>query len=514
VIRRLTLAVALLLAQTVTARAQVAIQLRDVGPGVGADILARAVASPHTVLPPVSGQRLIRADSSYARTVIALGSTVIVEGTIHGDLLVVGGDLFMHPGGRIDGRAIAIGGGVYESMLAHTGSVLAFRDYTYDIEPVAGGFALSYHPFSISADTTATLSLPGIKGFGIPTYDRINGLSIGFGPLFRVPNSPIRVEPRLTYRSHLGKLDPSVSAGTLLDRRTALRLNAGRGTYSNDAWIWSDFVNSGEFALVGDDTRNYYRATRADLSVARLFESAASTLEPYIGARVERGTSVPRDSVATSAPWTLLNRRDQDDGRRPNPRINEGAIVSAVAGARYEWTAEGGIIGAAKIDGEVGGFGARSASGVSCAAPASCNASSFGQLTLDGSIAFPTFGLQTLRFDMHAVATAARQTPRQRYAYVGGPGTISTLELLEQGGDQLIFLDGRYTIPFSRVVLPLIGSPTVTVREVLAGAAVKRFPTLAQGTGARIAAGFLYFEFLVDPVHGRATKGFGISIAR
>jgi hypothetical protein len=514
VIRRLSLAVALLVAHTVTARAQVAIQLRDVGPGVGPEILASAVAAPHTVLPPVSGQRLIRGDSIYARTVIALGSTVIVEGTIHGDLLVVGGDLFMHPGGRIDGRAIAIGGGVYESTLAHTGGVLAFRDFTYDIEPVAGGFALSYHPFSISADTTATFSLPGVKGFGIPTYDRINGLSLGFEPLFRVPNSPIRIEPRVTYRSHLGKLDPSVSAGMLLDRRTALRLNAGRGTYTNDAWIWSDLVNSGEFALVGDDTRNYYRATRADLSVARRFESAASTLQPYVGARVERGSSLPRDSGATSAPWTLFSRHDPDDARRPNARIDEGTIVSAVAGARYDWTAEGGIIGAAKVDGEVGGFSARSASGVSCADAGSCHPSSFGQLTLDGSITFPTFGLQALTLDLHVVATAASQTPRQRYAYLGGPGTISTLELLEQGGDQLLFLDGRYTIPFSRVVLPLIGSPTVTVREVLAGAAVKRFPTLAQGTGARIAAGFLYFEFLVDPVHGHATKGFGVSIAR
>ncbi len=515
-IRRLLLCVALLVAPALVARAQITIQLRDAGPGQGPEILSRALAAPYVGLVPVAGQRLLRADTAYARSVIALGSDVIVEGTVHGDLIVVGGDLYMHPGGRIDGRAIAIGGGVYESMLAHTGPVLAFRDFTYDMEPLpnGAGFALSYHPFEISADTTAAFSLPGVYGLQLPTYDRINGLSLPFAPLLRVPGTPIRIEPRVTYRSHLGTLDPSVSAGALLDRRTALRFDAGRGTYTNDAWIWSDLINSGEFLLLGDDTRNYYRATRADLSVARRWESTSSTLEPWIGARLEQGSSAARDSNATGAPWTLLNRHDRDDALRPNPAVDEGRITSAIAGAHYEWSSESGIMGTATINAEAGGFHAKGPLPACGVAQNVCASSSFAQATINGRVDVPTFGMQSLRFDVHVVATKARQTPLQRYAYLGGPGTISTLELLERGGDELVFIDARYTIPIEQITIPLVGPPTVTLREVLAGADVGRFPTLSQGTGIRVAAGFVYVELLVDPVRRRGVGGFGISLAR
>jgi hypothetical protein len=386
--------------------------------------------------------------------------------------------------------------------------VLAFRDFTYDVAPTANGYALTYHALSV-ATVAPAFSLPGIKGMQIPSYDRTNGLSLPVALLFTPPNTSLEIEPRLTYRSQLGRLDPSVALGAVIDPRTTVRADVGRGTFSNDHWIWSDFLNSGEYALLGDDARNYFRAERAQAIVTRRWESGASALAPFVGARVERATSVRPGPNATGGPWALFNRRDRDDVLRPNPEIDPGTIGSLMAGA--EWTStkpegDGEMTASLRLNEELGTFSPRSKTDL-------VQSGTFAQTTLHGAVMFPTFGAQTLRFEGHAVLTAG-STPRQRFAYLGGPGTIPTLDLLERGGDELLFMDARYDVPFERVVFPLVGSPILSLREILAGAGTSGIPGLAQAVGARVSAGFVYFEVLVDPSTRHTFRGVGVSLAR
>jgi hypothetical protein len=503
------LAPAALLAVGASVAAAQNVVLRDAGPGAGPDIIAQALSVPYSVIGPDSTPRLIRRDSAFAHTVIAVGRTVVIEGAVHGDVIVIGGDLFMHPGGVVDGRAISIGGGVYESMLARTGPVTSFRGFTYDIASTPSGYALNYR--AVADDFGPAIRLPGLYGMRIPAYDRLNGLSLRLAPRLHVPRSAVVIEPGVTYRSHLGVFDPGVAVTIPLDGRTTLRGSAERGTFTNDDWIWPDVINSAEFLFVGDDARNYYRATRGDLELSRRWEWTAATLEPYIGGRVERARSVARDSGATGAPWTIFNRRDPDDARRPNPAIDPGTIASVVAGTRLEWT-DGDVVVHAKVNAEAGKFtepnGTSTCLNLACPTP-----SDFVQTTLDGNISFPTFGMQSIRVDLHAVTTSGGRTPRQRFAYVGGPGSISTLELLERGGDELFFIDARYRIPIEQIQVPLVGPPTLIVREVLGGATVGRFPTLAQATGLRLGLSIFYVEVMVDPANRHVSKGFGLSLA-
>jgi hypothetical protein len=86
--------------------------------------------------------------------------------------------------------------------------------------------------------------------------------------------------------------------------------------------------------------------------------------------------------------------------------------------------------------------------------------------------------------------------------------------MLERGGDQLIYVDGRYNIPIEKVMLPYVGSPILTLREVLAGADVGRWPGIAQSTGARLSLSIVYVEFMVDPVSRHNNFSFGLSLAR
>jgi hypothetical protein len=341
-----------------------------------------------------------------------------------------------------------------------------------------------------------------------PAYDRSNGLSIPFGADVAAFGARLRLEPRLTYRSQLGRLDPSVTLTDSIGDDAAIVVGVGRSTYSNDAWISNDVVNSLAVITVGNDTRNYFRGTRGEVSVAWRTGPSDKAFTSFVGARGEHALTVRPGVGVSGGPWTFRGRRDIEDARRPNPPVDNGIIASVIAGTAVEWNAET-IVAQATLGIEAGRATADSVAGL----PATARRQ-FGQATFDGTISFPTFGVQSLRFEGHAVATTPGATPRQRWVYLGGSGTISTLDLLELAGDQLVYLDGRYNIPLERVQLPFIGSPTVTLRDALGGAALGRFPTLHQAIGVRLSLSLAYTEFMIDPVTRRHHVGFGFSLTR
>jgi hypothetical protein len=505
-IRRLALGVLFVVSGAIGAAGQNVIQLRDPGPRGGPPALTQALSGPYVVVPPAADRALIARDAEHPRTVIVLGRDAVVEGSVRGDVIVIGGDLYMHPGADISGRAVAIGGGVYESTQARIGGgIRPYREFTYDIAHVTGGWELTYRQIEVADDHQG---LPSLYGLRVPTYDRSNGLSLPIAPTIAVPRTRPSVEPRLTYRSQLGRLDPSIVVLDSIGANSAVRVSAGRSAFSNDAWIWSDLVNSLEVLWRGDDSRNYFRATRGEVTLERnLQPSSGVTLAPYVGGRIEKASSVRPDSFASGGPWSFFGRHDVDDMLRPNPTIDPGSIGSLLAGAQLTWTPSD-ITARLRIDEELGAFSE------DCGGCDLIRGGNFAQTTLDGTIAFPTFGMQSLRFDGHAVITSHGTTPRQRWAYVGGSGSIPTIEMLSHGGDQLLYVDARYDIPVDAIALPLGVIPVVTLREILGGANVGRFPTLAQASGVRLTASFLYVEWLIDPVARHPHFSFGISIAR
>jgi hypothetical protein len=502
VIKRLALLVLFLWSGRAVAQTPV-IRIDDAGPGVGPAILQHAIAGPHGVVAPDSVRYLIARSADLRGTTIVLGRDVLVEGRVNGDLIVVAGDVYMHPGGSIRGRVAALGGGVYRSALAKiSGPVDAFDYFTYDIAPIPGGYALRYRSFEPAS--RRGVAFPGIFGLTIPTYDRTNGLSLGFAPQYLAPGAPLVVSPSVTYRSQLGRVDPAVAVEYHLDRRTSLLGTFGRDTRSNDRWIHSDFVNSALFFYDGDDARNYYRATGARAVIQQKWESETEVLSPYAGVVYERASGVRPGPFAAGGPWTMLARSDseRDDRLRPNPSISDGAISSLLLGADWHWS-DAGITANARLDGEAGALRRTGTTG----------SHAFAQLTFDGGITFPTFGTQYLQLDGHAISSRGR-TPRQRFAYLGGTGSIPTLELLSLGGDQLVFLEGAYQVPIDRLQLPLVGPPIVGLREILGGVAEGNFPSVHQAVGVRVTLKAIYAELLFDPAARQSHAGFGLSLSR
>lgn len=482
------------------AEGQPSVVIVDRGPGASGRILAEVLERDPRIVEPDTSWFVLQRGERVRGSMVVLGRVAAIEGQIDGDVVVVGGDLFVRPAAQIAGRAVAIGGGVYPSTLATVGGeVRSFRDNTFFIARSAEGYHLSYQ--SLYAGATPPVILPGFYGLRMPTYDRVNGASLQFGPSLSFAGGRGHADFLVTYRSDLGRFDPSAAA-SLVTRKLRFEAFAGRATFTNDAWIWPDYVNSLSSLVLGRDTRNYFRAHRAELTVHRAWEGTAFRLEPFIGARGERSWPVGPFTGAAGSPWSVFGRSDTMNGmRRPNPAVPDLDLLSALAGIAAQWETVTGIRGRAHVTAERG----QDLDGV---------ASAFTQLTTDFAVMFLTFGDQQYELEARWVTTPAGAAAPQRFAYVGGSGTLPFHDVLAQGGDELLFLDQRYSVPVARVVLGLLGVPIVQLRHRLGGAGVDRLPSFDQVLSLGVIVSVLRVELQVDPATRDTRVSAGLSLAR
>jgi hypothetical protein len=479
--------------------AQERITITDAGPGAGGRILQSILSRPHRVIAPDTGAYELSRGTAELASLVVLGRTARISGTVNGDVIVVGGNLFVRPGARISGRAIAIGGGVYASRLALVSQgTQSFYDYTYEIFRTSEGYRLDYR--SLREGGAAALTFPGFYGLRQPEYDRVNGASISFGPAFSFASGNGEINAVGTYRSDLGKVDPLLYGTLQLNPQLRVIARAERGTFSNETWIWSDLVNSVSALLGGTDTRNYYRADRADAFLFRAWLPRHTRIEPFVGARTERARSVGPGFDATGGPWSLFNRTDSLGMRRPNPAVVEGTISSVLTGGTVTWENQG-------VE-----MLARSRAEFAYSVP---GGDEFAQIASDFEVRFPTFSDQQYLLEIHWITTPGSAVPPpQRFHYLGGSGTLSFIDLLSQGGDELLFVDQRYLIPLPSVRLGLLGSPALQLRHRLGSAGIGDLPDFEQTIGIALALSFFRGEIRIDPADGDMAFGVGFSFSR
>jgi hypothetical protein len=393
--------------------------------------------------------------------------------------------------------------------------------------------AIAALPWSLRAqDTTTTtaadtgyveyqespITLPLGVGLRIPSYDRVNGLTLPWGPQLVLGEDKLQLDALVSYRSNLGKWDPSLEGLVRAGDANEIKLYVGRGTFTNDSWIRSDLFNSAAALFVGSDARNYYRADRASLRLTRTVTTSALVLTPFIAGNIERDWSTG-SLTPQKTPWSFFGRKGNLKMRRPNPPVAKGRINSFSAGSGV-MVSRGGLEG--KLD--VGIEHAFEAPTFLCASippigPPACGEATFTQTTVDSRVKFPTFGAQTFEFRGHAVLAGGDLLPPQRFAYLGGSGTLATVNLLALGGDNLLYVQGDYIIPIERIVLPYVGSPFLALRYAAGNAGLGKIPSLIQNLGVGAGASFLRVDYSIDPAQNRSPFSrrqavtFGVSVS-
>jgi len=357
-------------------------------------------------------------------------------------------------------------------------------------------------PPATSVDTSyvayvkGSVSLPLGIGFRIPGYNRVDGAVLPWGPLISLAEDRIRIDPTITYRSHIGKIDPFVKMNVKTTSGIGFELAAGRSTFTNDDWIRSDILNSATALGVGSDSRNYYRADRGWASVSDEIVYSGFVITPSAGALTENDWSTGSPVRHTNAPWSFFGKTDSLKMRRPNPAIARGHVTSALARLLTEYDVDAVK---ASVDVRVEhAFDARATCPLIEGDVLVCD-NLFTQFTIGSKASFPTFGAQHFDFRGHAVFTPGDIAPPQRFAYLGGAGTLATVDLLALGGDRLLYVEGEYSIPIEQIVLPLVGNPVVSARYAAGAAGVGGLPDLIQNIGVALGVRFLKAEYHIDP---------------
>jgi hypothetical protein len=139
----------------------------------------------------------------------------------------------------------------------------------------------------------------------------------------------------------------------------------------------------------------------------------------------------------------------------------------------------------------------------------------FTQAVFDAKATFPTFGMQTFAFRGHGVATwnhtdieaflGGTGTPPQRFAYLGGAGTLATVDLLALGGDRLMFVEGEYRYPLVRPLLPYGGAPVLSARYAAGSAGIDELPDFIQNIGVGLGLKIVKVEYHFDPSYKKTS---------
>jgi len=469
---------------------QPAVSIRHNAPGPPGAVLDSVLAPPYVVRHEAWNTRLFR-DSVFDRTVVVIGTDATVASTVHGNMVVVNGNLFLQTGATIDGRAIAIGGGVYDvgTPLVRGGRT-SFRTTRYHITREGDTIILDYR--APSRETPSFLSLPGLDGVRMPGYTRVDGLALPWGPHVALAGGRLTIEPTVTYRSDLGAVDPALDGAVQLQDGWSVHVFAARTTLTNDSWISPGVGNSITVLVAGRDYRDYWRGDRVEGQVARQWERDARTLSLSVGARTERDWT-----IRAGGPWSIWGQQSANGMRRFNPPVLPGRLTSAVAAGRAELDV-GDVSIAARLDLEQ-----------SLSTP---NGERFTQATVNGRVAFPTFGTQRFEFRMHLLLTAGDSAPPQRRGGLGGAGTLPTFGVLAMRGDELAYLESAYEVPVPALTLPIVGVPVLSFRDALGAAGVGHIPTIEQNLIARVALSWLRLDYAFDPATRRDAFAVGFAL--
>jgi len=441
--------------------------------------IARLLQSPGTRL--VTRDTLVARGDTVDADVLVLGeASVVLEGTVTGDLVTVDGGLFIRAGSRVEGDVVNVGGGLYRSFRAQIGGrIIDLPDAPYYVEDRPGDRLVI-----VAREAPVRLRLDGALGFHQPRYDRVDGVSLDWGAAYDLPLvGPVQptVHGRAGVRTERGAFG---WGGDLALRWGAVTLSGGieRATRTPDAWLRTDIVNSLSYLWDGDDYRNYYEADRTFARATYELGDERKQFHAVLGVagQIEEGRS-----LSGGAPWTLLN-----DPVRPNPAIDDGRLVSGSGILRVEWTGLTTVLRA----------GLRVEAGRTVAD---------GDFEFDRYEAWGTWAIagildHTLEVDwrVQGPLPGTDSLPRQRWTTVGGITTLQTYPVAHFRGDRAAFVETDYVIPFPEwLALPLLGAPDLHLTHAAARAWTADAPDarLEQNVGAMLEFLGVYVRYMQDP---------------
>jgi hypothetical protein len=437
----------------------------------------------------ITRDTLLAREDTVRGPVLVLGAELVMEGVILGDLVLVDAAGFIRPTAEVTGDLVNIAGGLYRSELATVGGEIV------DLPVAAYALVREADRWVIRAtDVPSALALHGVLGFHVPTYDRVNGLTLIWGAGYRAPilkRVGAEIHGQVGWQTQRG--DPTHALWVDVGERDAgLSFGHERAWDTRERWIRGDLLNSLAYLWHGQDLRDYHEVDRTWVRATRLLTEGRLTARGELTGQVEDARS-----LRAGEPWFLWG-----SATRPNPPVDDGRISSALGALDVEWEGRQ-TLGLARVEAEGAGdwLGGEHR---------------FGRLTVHGRWAMAALANHSLSVDAFLQGPlGANPLPRQRWSFVGGPATLHTLDVAEFRGDRVVFTDTRYIIPLPDrlTLLTLLGAPRLHLVHAagMAWTAPER-PALHQEVGVLLDLSLLHIRFVLVP-DDPSQRHFGVSLA-
>ena len=379
------------------------------------------------------GDVSVKKDRTIESNVVVKGGDLTIFGTIDGDVLVVGGTLYVKDGGKITGNARVINGDIVKD----DGGVIG--GYTDKTSSTTTSYRQDRRRFSRPSTTFSApwMSETSYLDNFIFRYNRVEGLFLGLGS-----EKKFYWDGRKNFNSY-GSVGWGIRSHTWrgnlgIARQFPLRTDEGDElleigvegytlTDSKDQWIIGVNENTGAAILIHEDFRDYFERNGYSGHVAYYSQNDYLKTELKIAYRFDKYASLTNNTE-----WSLFGGNKLF---RTNPSIEDGKMRSLFA--------SGGVSTVSKVS--------RGPEGWSVYGTYEYGPRSFG-----GDFNFDKYMLDIRRFQPLSsydnvnlrvrVGTSDGRLPLQKTFDLGGLGTLNAFPYKSESGDRMILLNAEYIV--------------------------------------------------------------------
>jgi hypothetical protein len=286
----------------------------------------------------LEGNSRIPAGTLIEAPVAILGGSLDLAGRIAGDLVIMNGDLRVHPGGRVDGTVRVVGGVVRETSRDWLGGTLQ-QEAAPQRYRIRGGVVEFDDPTTAPASTLLSADLgfatvhPWLRSAG--PYNRVEGLPMELGGFLETRSrNPLRVDALAIWRSISGLELDQDNVGSIFRLRQGIGGNREAEIELTRFSRIVAFEDRGLSSLESSLSTFFLRRDLQDQfeevgwSVAFLADPVDSPLRLRLEYREDEN-----NTARIQNPWTL---RNNEAAWRPLPIVAEGTSRSLLISAELD----------------------------------------------------------------------------------------------------------------------------------------------------------------------------------
>jgi cytoskeletal protein CcmA (bactofilin family) len=379
------------------------------------------------------GDLEVKEDETIHSNVVVKGGDVRVYGTIDGDILVVGGTLYVKDGGRITGNARVINGDVVREK----GGIV--EGYTDKSSSRAVSYRENRHRFWHSGNSFRAPWIgdnSNLDNF-VFRYNRVEGLFLGLGSQkkynwdggksFSSYGSVGWGIRSHTWRGNLGLVRQFPLKTSEGDELLEIGVEGHSLTDTKDQWLIDLNENTAAALLMHEDFRDYFQRNGFEAHVAYYSQDADIKTELKFAYHSDE-----YGSLGNNTEWALFGG---DKLFRLNPSINDGAMRSMVASAGIStdsktsrgpqgWSLYGSFE-----------YGPKTLGGIF----------NFDQYIIDLRRYQPLSSYDNINLRVRA-GTSDGTLPLQKMYDLGGLGTLNGFPFKSAMGDRMILVNAEYIV--------------------------------------------------------------------